>query len=288
MNYKQLTIYNYKVSYYLIRIFAFVWLVLQYLIFQTDSQRPQLFYEPTVWLQKLFFPIFPNAIYFYSLLFICGILLLISLVKPSVVINVVCFFLIAIINLPIASYHGIGHNNHLLVLSFFLSLFLIPRKLEEKDYKYVQYFQLGLLITYSLSGLWKIISIAKDVITKDPNISWIESNAAKLNTYTNYHLVDQLPPEFITKIFAYSGLWTALTIFAILMQTFSFLGAFNRKFLTVVIIFLVIFHVYNIYFVIADFTVAIFVVIILFFPYHIFKFKNSSFNNIFEKQKLNL
>lgn len=277
MNYKQLTIYNYKLSYYFIRIFGFIWLILQYVDFQTFVKRSNDFYKPTVWLQKIFFLNFPTAVYFYFLLLICGISLLVSLLKPSVFINIFSFFLIAIINLPLASYHNIGHHNHLFILCFFLSIFLVPKNLKLSDFKNVQYFQLGLLMTYSVSGFWKLVSMAKDIVLREPDISWFESDAAKLNTYTNFHFIDQLPPEFIIKIYSYQSFWSIVTVFAIFIQAFSFLGAFNRKILNVVMIFTIVFHLYNTYFVLADFTIAIFVVLILFFPYHYFKTKRGNF-----------
>lgn len=277
MNYKQLTIYNYKLSYYFIRFFGFIWLTLQYVDFQTYSKRSNDFYKPTVWLQKIFFVNFPSAVCFYFLLFICGISLLVSLLKPSVFINICSFFLVAIINLPLASYHNIGHHNHLFILCFFLSIFLVPKNLQLRDFKNVQYFQLGLLMTYSFAGFWKLASMAKDLILREPNISWFEPDAAKLNTYGNFHFIDQLPSEFITKMYTYQSFWIIITIFAIFLQAFSFLGAFNRKILNVVMIFTVVFHLYNKYFVLADFTIAIFVVLILFFPYHYFEAQRGNY-----------
>lgn len=270
MNYKELTVYNYKLSYYVIRIFTFLWLGLQYQQYLIFLNRPKEFYYSTIGIQKLLFPSFPEKFYFISLIIITALFLLISIFKPKVIYNIIVFLLIATINLPLAAYHKIGHHNHLFVLSFFFGIFLLPQKLKKEDYIYVQYFYAGLLMSYTLAGIWKWISIFKDIIMQSPSISWIELNAAKLNTLVNFHVIDKTPPEWMMSLYSYEKLWVIITIFGILTQALSIIGAFSRKYLTFAMLFLISFHIYNIYFVKADFTIAIITVIILFFPYHLF------------------
>ena len=271
MNYKELTVYNYKISYFGIRIFTLYWLYDQLNFYKIFLKRPTDFYIPNLWLQKVFFLVFPSEFYFYSLVTLCVISLIISVLKPNVLFNVICFILIGLINLPIRGYHGLSHTNHVLILCFFFSIFLIPKKLKENDYKYVQFYYAGLLITYSLAGFWKFISMAKDIVSRDPDISWLELNAAKLNTFTNYHFADLQPPEYILKLYEYPKLWIFITITGILFQTLSIFGAFSRKFLNFTLFFLLCFHFYTKYFVIADLMVMKYGLIVLFFPYHYFK-----------------
>ena len=283
MNYKELTIYNYRISYYLIRVFAIFWLFKLYSNFLRFSERPAEFYKPTYWLQEILFPIFPSNTYFLGLIIPTAIFIVLSSIKPKVIFNFLIFILLAILNMPIAAYHGAGHHNHLFILSFFFSVFLIPNKLKKEDFRYVQYFYVGLLMTYTFAGFWKFVSIAKDIVINSPDISWLEPNAAKLNTFVNWHFTDQFPPEYMVMVYEFVYLWIVITFLGILAQTLSVFGAFNRKYLTFTMIFLVLFHLYNKYFVIADFSTAIIVVVILFFPYHHLRQINFIFKKTFVK-----
>ncbi len=178
--------------------------------------------------------------------------------------------LLALINIPIVSYNGASHTNHVFVLSYFFSIFLLPKKLKEEDIKYIEYYYAGMLITYSFSGFWKIFSMIKNTITQSSNLLWCSENAAKINTISSYHYVDLIPPDFIINSYDNSTFWFYFTLFGIAFQFLCVLGAFNRNKLTLVMIFLITFHFYTQYFVLADLGIAKFGLIILFFPYHIF------------------
>lgn len=232
-------------------------------------------YRPSFYIQELVFPIFPSEVYYFSLLLFAFLAIVISVIKPSVVLNVFVFILLAILNLPITAYNGAGHNNHLFVMVFFMSLFLLPNSLTSKDYKRVEYFYAGILLTYTFAGLWKFVSIGKDLLTDNPRLSWLDIDAAKLNTMMNYYFADTLVPRIIIQVYDFKLFWVVTTILAILLQTLSILGAFNRRLLSFTMIYLIIFHVYNLYFVYVDFSHAIWVLLVTFFPYHIFvKCKN--------------
>src|SRR5574343_1662149 len=102
MNYKELTIYNYRISYYLIRVFAIFWLFKLYSNFLRFSERPAEFYKPTYWLQEILFPIFPSNTYFLGLIIPTAIFIVLSSIKPKVIFNFLIFILLAILNMPIA------------------------------------------------------------------------------------------------------------------------------------------------------------------------------------------
>lgn len=270
MNYKELTVFNFRVSYYAFRIFTLFWLAQQISFFLRFSQRPKEFYEPSVWEQKIFMPEYPPMALYFLVIFITVSLLVYSLFRFSVWVNVLLFFLTAYISLAIVGYTGVSHNNHVLVLSYFFSVFLNPKKMKNQDFRGVEIYYLGILITYSLAGFWKLVSVTKDFITQNPEISWFEKDAAKYNTMLNYFIIDQKPPVWMLEFYQYKELWVVLTIVGIICQATCFLGAFNRKLLTFVVIFLLIFHFYTAYFVIADWRIIKYGLIVLFFPYHYF------------------
>lgn len=270
MTYPKLTVFNFKVSYFLFRIFTLFWMVEQLNFFNQFSKRATELYEPSLWFQKLIIPVFPNDFLYYFIFCITALLIIYSLIKFSVVVNILLFFLLSYVSLPVVAYIGLSHTNHLLILSYFFSIFLNPKQLEEKDYKYVQIYYLGLLSTYSLAGSWKILSAMKGFITNNPATSWFEINAAKYNTMLNYMMVDKKTPDWMLSIYQYENLWVIITIVGIILQALCFLGAFSRRYLTFTLVFLLLFHFYTIYFVIADLRIMKYGLIVLFFPYHYF------------------
>src|SRR5690606_16339741 len=135
------------------------------------------------------------------------------------IINIILFITVALISLPIVGYAGLSHTNHILILFYFFSIFLLPKELIERDYKYVQYIYLGILTTYSAAGFWKIAFIVKKFITNESTISWLDLNAAKINSIYNYYIIDEYIPKWMSILYRYSELWTVATIIVILLQT---------------------------------------------------------------------
>lgn len=270
MTYPQLTVFNFKVSYYLLRIFGLYWLFVQYLKFSVLDDRPTEIYEPVFWLQKIIFPELPNELLFFGLLLGCAIFFLWSFFRPNYLLNLLIFILVTLTSLSISANFGVHHDNHLIILGFFLSIFLVPKSLEVKDYKFVQYFYLGLLMTYTMAGFWKILGTAKNIIKQTDKVIWIDKNAAKLNTYDNYYRADQTIPQWMMDLYAYENLWVVVTMLGIFTQFLCVLGAFNRKLLTFFMVFLFTFHLYTMKFVLADFETANYFILIVLFPYHIF------------------
>ncbi|WP_415325883.1 hypothetical protein [Chryseobacterium sp. MMS23-Vi53] len=271
MKYKELTVFNYKITYYAMRIFGLCWLLMQYLAFRKISRWPKEIYEPFLEIQRFIFPQYPSEILYGSILLICALLLIITIFKQNYILNILIFVLIAIINFPISLNFSVGHNNHLVIIGYFMAIFLLPKNLnKENDFKWIQYFYLGILTTYSLAGISKFLGIAKNIIKETGKITWLDKNAAKINTLDNYWMADIKVPDWILNLYAYETFWVATTVFGIVVQASSFLGAFNRKYLTFIMIFLYIFHWYTDFFVLADFRDAKNFVLIALFPYHIF------------------
>lgn len=271
MNYQQLTVYNYKISYFLFRVFTLFWLVEQYNFYQRILKRKTELYSPSNFLQQFILPTFPSELIFCSLIFITTCITIFSLYKQSVILNILLFIFTGIVSMPIAGYFGLSHTNHLLILFYFFSIFLLPKNLKTNDYKYVQYHYLGLLSTYTLAGFWKLVAMGLDFTKNNPKISWYETGAAKYNSIYNYFMIDKSIPSWMEYLYSYENLWVVLTTGGILMQTLSFLGAFNRKILNIVLLFLFTFHLYTKYFVIADLKIMKYGLLFIFFPYHYFK-----------------
>jgi hypothetical protein len=269
MNYPQLTVFNYKTVYYVLRVFSLYWLGVQFLKFIELENRPKEIYDPVFGFEKMIFPEFPGIFMATGLIVACGAFIIASVFKPSYVFNIMIFLLMAVINLPLSANFGVHHDNHVIILVYFLSIFLLPKNLEDKDYKLVQYFYLGVLMTYTLAGMGKFLGTAKNIIKHTPKLTWLDKNAAKLNTYDNYWAADMAIPDWMKEIYAYENFWVVLTVVGIGLQFLCFLGAFNRKLLTFFMLFLYIFHTYTAKFVLADFENTNYLLLVIFFPYHI-------------------
>jgi hypothetical protein len=68
MRYKELTVFNYKITYYAMRIFGLYWLIMQYLDFRRISKWPKEIYEPFLPIQRIIFSEYPSQILYVSLL----------------------------------------------------------------------------------------------------------------------------------------------------------------------------------------------------------------------------
>jgi hypothetical protein len=271
MRYKELTVFNYKITYYAMRIFGLYWLLMQYLTFRRISKWPKEIYEPFLTIQRFIFPEYPSELLYGSIILICTLLLIITLFKQNYILNFLIFVLIAIINFPISLNFSVGHNNHLVIVGYFMAIFLLPKNLnKENDFKWVQYFYLGILSTYSLAGISKFLGIAKNIIKGTGKITWLDKNAAKINTLDNYWMADIKVPDWMLNLYSYENFWVFTTVIGIVVQASSFLGAFNRKYLTFIMVFLYIFHCYTDFFVLADFQDAKNFILIALFPYHVF------------------
>lgn len=270
LGYQKLTVFNYQITYYVFRIFTLFWVVEQYQFFKINSERPQLFYNPATDFQKYLQSEFPSSLYFIALCIILVVNLLWSIFKPNYISSVLIFLTTALINLPINGYFGLSHTNHVLILFYFLTIFLLPNKLVTTDYKLVQYVNFGLLATYSAAGLWKAFSMARDTLTKNPDISWLEPDAARINSEVNFYMIDLPLPIWMQQLYSNTEFWVVLTVIGILFQTLCVLGAFNRKYLTFTLIFLFTFHFYTKIFVIADLKIMKYGIVLMFFPYHYF------------------
>lgn len=271
MNYRQLTVFNYKITYYAMRVFGLYWLFRQYLDYRRISRWPKEIYEPFLSVQKLVFPEYPGPFLYGALLLVCASLLIITWFRQSVLLNFCIFLLIAVINFPISLNFSIGHNNHLVIIGYFMAIFLLPGKMtKEQDYRWVQYFYLGILATYSLAGLSKFLGIAKNVVKHTGRMTWLDPGAAKINTLDNYWMADVRVPEWMIHLYDHEHAWVVITVGAIVVQASSFLGAFSRRYLTLVMVFLYIFHWYTDFFILADFRDAKNFVLISLFPYHVF------------------
>lgn len=270
LDYRKLTVFNYQMAYYFFRIFTFVWLWDQVQLYKIRAARPAEFYAPKVWIEKLIFPEFPSPVYFGFFCVVLVLSLLWSLLKPTYIANFLIFLSVAVINLPISGYISMSHTNHVLILFYFFSIFLLPTGLKESDYRYVQYIYLGLLGTYSLAGFWKLGSVAKHIVKGAPEVSWMDPNAAWYNTLWNYYTVDVPVPEWMVQLYQFPHIWVIVTLTGIVFQFLCFLGAFSRKYLTFTLMFLLVFHYYTKYFVLADLYIMKIGLIFLFFPYHWF------------------
>ena len=235
-------------------------------------QRPAELFIPDNYFSKLLMPhllrpeVYPIVAVFS--IYICFYLL----VKPEHYwLRLILTLQLLWLNMAQWSFGFFSHVAHLLLLAH-LFLIFVPFKIttNKKEAQIIaetlNWFYAGLLLTYSLSGLWKWLGLAYKLFFKPTAVHWLHPDASLFNavvSFRNYDLEFNLLP-----LFAYPLIWQAGFIIILLIQTFCILAAFQPQFRVGVGLALIIFHSINAVVFVTVFITAPLVLVCLFFPYH--------------------
>lgn len=252
-------------------VFTIGWVLFQVYSFSDLSLRPPELFIQRHYFGKLFMPFFPSGILFYSV-GIAAILICIFILfkRGSIALRTILAFSVMWLNLFRWSFGGQGHSGHLLILAHLLGIFIAYKEISfNKDNKEIQksieWYYLGLLMTYTYAGLWKCISLIYKVVFKGNEVSWISSKGALYNYLLEYRGAD-LPIDH-PGMFDFPLFWQLSFLFTCFVLTFSYLAAFRQPLRIWIAVAIIVFHlVNNIVFNVAFYT-AIWVLVCLFFPY---------------------
>jgi len=262
---------NYFYAHRMLLIGTIGWIIYQLYTYTFISLRPQELFVQIHYFGKLFMPFFPSLMMSYSVGILSIFLILYLLVyKESIILRAILAFAIAWINLLKWSFGGQSHVGHLLILAHLFSIF-IPTTKNIADnnkvaiHKSIEWYYLGLLMTYTYSGFWKWIALIYKLFKKG-EISWLNPNAALYNSLIGYH-ESELPLENIPKFFTFPLFWQLSFLFMIFVLTFSFLAAFRKPLRVWIALLLIIFHIVNNLAFNVEFYTPLWVIFFLFFPY---------------------
>lgn len=274
-----------------LRLFVFVWFVFQTYTYHLMADRPLVLFQPINWFDHLFMPVFPHWVVWYGVIMLAVFLNFRLIRKGDAKIErIVLGFLILWINCIRWKYEFFSHVGHIMVLYHLVGMFL-PRVKELQCQKKVltygmaiQWFYSGLLVGYTMSGLWKLIGLVYKVLLKPDQINWLHPLAMKLNSIVGYRDWDE---GFDTLLNLYTIHWPWQVAFVLMMclQIFSVLGAFRFQITPLIALGNILFHLVNVYLIRIEFYLTPIVLLIVFFPYHLIVESGQTKN--FESRYLN-
>ena len=254
-------------------LFTFIWLFIRVDNYATISSRPDVLYQPTTWLAHLILPNpMPEAM-FYGLVALGALCVLVCLFKAQLILARAALALILVFAiLPEFGYGKVDHINHLFLLAHVYAIFLpieFPQTLDKAvlQVQAINWYQLGLLSTYTMVGLWKIAEMTiRDVIK--PGMTWLHPDALVVTSITamrNYDLPLTIPAYLETvKWLVPIGYVLIALIFSV-----SFLATYRRPLMLIILPSILVFHLLNMTHYVL-FISTCFVASIMFFPYDLF------------------
>ena len=276
------TLYNFRRFLLLFRWLTFGWLVYQGAMWFGLSQRPAALYTPMVWLDKWLMPTFPSAWYFFGLIaaaaFCNGYLLFFKQNKRYYPIGqFVLFWLVSLIHTMQWSYGFFAHVGHLFLLCHFLIFFLpkendafLTEKMKVETARAVQWFYAGILITYSMSGIWKVVGLLYRLWFTPDSPNWLSKEAAVINTIAAWVTWD-MDMSHLFFLYRPAWLWQLLIVGMMLLQLLAVLAAFKLRWQAWVGAALILFHLHNLILLKISFHLITMLLLLLFFPYHLFR-----------------
>ncbi len=271
------TNYNYFLFISLLRFLSIGWLGFQSWLWFHLEPRPGILYEPIHYIDRLLMPEFPSGYYYFSLIITALLINLYLLIRnENIYLKVLLFFLLALINTLKWSYGYFPHVSHTFLLCHFFTIFGPDKKsIKTKDDAFhtariAQFTYAGILITYTFSGLWKLVGLAYKIILKPNDLNWLHPDAAYLNAISLRRYWDDSLGNF-ELLYTHNWIWQLLVVCMILFQTFSIVAAFKLKMRMFWCAGIIAFHLHNTIVMHTEFHLAVLVILILLFPYHLFK-----------------
>ena len=260
---------------FFMRFLVFGWLIFQTYTYYLMSDRPSVLFSPINWFDHLFMPVFPHWMIWY-LVIIFTVFVNFRLLQNGerkwerIFLGIVLLW----INGIRWKYEFFSHVGHLLVLYHLLGIF-IPRKKQVNDQelipyaKAIQWLFAGILVTYTWSGLWKVIGIVYKSIFKPDQINWLHPLAMKLNAIVGYRDWDDQMGDLIT-YYDFSLFWQITFLLMLGLQLFSILGAIRVQLLPYIMLGNISFHLVNAWLIRIEFYLAPMILLVAFFPYFFF------------------
>lgn len=255
----------------------FRWLVMGWLIYQFDmylslSTRPADLFIPMNWVSKLVMPVFPLLSIYLGVLVIAACCNALSLFGFG---NIVSKGILAIavwyLNILVWSYGHFSHTGHLFVLvNLFLVFIPAERKGRNADRaEAIRWFYTGLMITYSMAGMWKVLGLIARFTFSQEGISWLNQDAALYNAISGFRSWDLPLNGWMIQVFTIPYIWSVLVAVIFFIQLISVLVTVRIPLFYWIGCSTIAFHVFNTLFMKIEFMQAPLVLVVLFFPYHV-------------------
>lgn len=257
-----------------LRIFTYLWLVYQVFVFIELRERPAEIFSPVDYFPKVFMSGFPSVWYFGLIVGATIVTNTISLINSRLIFNkaILVFCIMWISNLR-WSYGFLSNVGHCFILTHLFCLFIPARRSEnsEEDSSHsriIQLLYLGVLVVYSISGIWKVGGLVYKLALQPDVINWLHPQAALVNSISGYRYWDN-HPGILLYAFEFPIIWQVLFVITLYLQLISFSASIRLPLLYWIGLGNIIFHFHNTIFMRTEFYVTPLILAILFFPYHL-------------------
>ena len=264
---------DYLISDKIFRIFSVLWILYIVRIYESRIHFPKELFFPKFDFQLFFLADYPSRFYFYTLVIIGIVSSLFTLKRNKIIYRILTLFSVLWLNAFLWSFGSISHSGHLFVLTHFFSIFLVyHKKIRISSFnRSINFYHLGLLSTYTLAGLWKLVFLIKDTfIPKVETTTWFDPEAVKTNAIINLLGKEIIPKGWELEMYNIPVIWQIAVLGTFFIQLIAVSALFSRRLKFVIIAGLIGFHIYNQLFTGTYFLPAIFTLLIVFFPYHLF------------------
>ncbi len=263
---------DFIVSDKVLRVFTVFWIFYIVQLYESRYHFPSELFFPQLDFQRFFIPNYPPRFYFYTIVALGVVGSLLTLKKNTIVLRLITFFCVLWLNAFQWCFGSISHSGHLLVLAHFFSVFLVYHQTvnQTQFIRGINFFHLGLLSTYTLAGMWKLVFLVRDVfVPKIETTTWFDPEAVKTNAITNLLTKDVIASGWQAKMYDIPVVWQIAVLGTFFIQLIAVSAVFSRRLMYVIVAGLIGFHIYNQFFTLTYFLPAIFTLTIVFFPYHL-------------------
>lgn len=255
-------------------LLTILWLVLRVETWGRIVLRPEASYEPIMWLGRLVFPVLPHPVIWYGMVGIAFAAVIACLFRPRWLLSrlILAASLLLVIT-PELGFGHVEHVNHLFLLAHVYSVFRPlgrPRSIRQAESHASGYtwFLLGLLAVYTVSGLWKVVDMTiRDVLK--PGVTWLHSDGMLSSSIAAMRNLD-LPMAVPNYIETIAWVFPIGYVFLTFVFCASFVAAFRRPLLVLVVPVIVVFHLLNALTLYALFLSTTIVATVLLLPYDYF------------------
>jgi hypothetical protein len=217
-------------------------------------------------------PHLPEPWVFYSILLITAAITAWVLLRGgSVGLRLLHVVLLLYVNLPLWSYGFASHVSHLFLLAHLFGVFIqwqrpVYGQVSAEHSRGLQFYLLGLLLTYGWSGAWKIVGLVYKFGWQPGVVNWLHPDAALLNAIVSFRNYDEAL-HLVAWIAATKPFWIFGFFVVLYIQLLSPLGAFRQWAHPWLAVGLVIFHYMNIVAFHTHFYTAPILMVLLLWPY---------------------
>ncbi|WP_028981986.1 hypothetical protein [Sporocytophaga myxococcoides] len=263
-----------------LRIFTFFWLFYQvYNYFQLQDRPKELFIRMN-YFSKSFISEFPSSAYFFSIIIVALISNSFSIKNSSSILNkALLLFCIMWFTCLKWSYGFASHVGHFFILTHFFGLFIPAKSTDSQNQGSqictIRLFYFGLMVTYTISGIWKLGGLIQKLVFSPHVIHWLHPQAALVNAVSGYRFWDNQLGSLL-HAYDYPIIWQILFLLTLYLQIISFVASVRLPLFYWIGLGTIIFHIHNIVFMRTEFYVTPIIITILFFPYHLILKKKST------------